>query len=105
MAPPSGKMLFIISYRQGGIWMEKGKADSMSKALKVANKLYESKKYPAVKVDQHFTDSNNRTVVTTIYDKKIERQRNPVAVLLVVSILMGVIMYFITGTVLQHFLK
>lgn len=99
----SGKIEFLVQVLQTGMWKTKGKSHNMSQALKAADKLYDSRKYAQVKVDQHFTDNKGRTVVTTIFDKKVAKQKNTALTLLLIAIMLGFAMYFITGAVVKKY--
>jgi hypothetical protein len=99
--PPKRRLIYKVSVLQREDWSLTCTTDSLDGALTEARSALATGRYQRVKVEQSFTDpSTNRAVATVIFD-----ERGPpapassgisVRVLLMISVLLGVAMFFAT---------
>jgi len=101
--PPSAKrrLTYKVSVLRGKNWSVAGTGDVLDKALAEARSALATGRFQRVKVEQSFTDpSTNRAVTTAIFD-----ERGPAApassgisvrMLLAISVLLGIGMFFAT---------
>jgi hypothetical protein len=106
LTPPKRRLTYKVSLLRREDWSVACTTDGLDKALAEARSALATGRYQRVKVEQSFTDSSsNRVVATVIFD-----ERGPAAhaaamriamgisvrMLLMISVLLGIAMFFAT---------
>jgi hypothetical protein len=107
-APPKRRLTYKVSLLRREEWSLACTTDGIDKALTEARSALATGLYQRVKVEQSFTDSSsNRAVATVIFD-----ERGPTApaargisvrMLLTISVLLGIAMFFATRFLIHKY--
>ena len=107
--PPKRRLTYKVSLLRREDWSVACTTDGLDKALTEARSALITGRYQRVKVEQSFTNSSsNRAVATVIFD-----ERGPSApaaatgigirMLLTISVLLGIAMFFATQFLIQTY--
>jgi hypothetical protein len=100
-APAKRRLTYQVSVRKRDKWSVACTSDGLDKALTEAKGALGTGKFQKVKVEQSFTDpASNRTVATVIFEEagppEPVRAGLSVPMLLMISVLLGIAMFFAT---------
>ena len=106
---PKRRLTYKVSLLRREEWSVACTTDGIDKALTEARSAFATGLYQRVKVEQSFTDSSsNRAVATVIFDER--RPAAPAAasgisvrVLLTISVLLGIAMFFATRFLIHRY--
>ena len=107
--PPKRRLTYKVSLLRREDWSVACTTDGLDKALTEARSALATGRFQRVKVEQSFTDSSsNRAVATVIFD-----ERGPAApaaatgisvrMLLTISVLLGIAMFFATRFLIHKY--
>jgi len=107
-APPKRRLTYKVSLLRREEWSLACTTDGIDKALTEARSALATGLYQRVKVEQSFTDSSsNRAVVTVIFDEcgpaAPTARGISVRMLLTISVLLGIAMFFATRFLIHRY--
>jgi hypothetical protein len=99
--PAKRRLTYQVSVRKRDKWSVAGTGDGLDKAMADARGALGTGKFQRVKVEQSFTDpSSNRTVATVIFEEASPAAPASTGIsvwmLLTISVLLGIAMFFAT---------
>lgn len=93
--PAARSITYTVFTFSNGAWKAEGQTQELDRALQAAERLFGTKRFQKVKVDQSYVDEKNRrNIVTTVFDRRLPTAERSILLPLGLAVALAIATYF-----------